>query len=238
MASNSAHKSVTSDVPSGGLPAAVLWDMDGTLLDTEPYWIEQEHRLVESYGGVWSDEHAHNLVGNDLLVTADYIRAHSPVDLEPEALVDRLQSGVIDRLREEVPWRPGALELLAELRSLGVPCALVTMSWRAMVDVVVDALPAGSFDVVLSGDEVECGKPHPEPYLAAARDLGVDVRDCVAIEDSVTGVASALASGARTIAVPLVVQVPPRDGLTMLDSLDGVRATDLLPLTRPAGTQG
>ncbi|WP_068424729.1 HAD family hydrolase [Piscicoccus intestinalis] len=238
MASNSAHKSVTSDVPSGGLPAAVLWDMDGTLLDTEPYWIEQEHRLVESYGGVWSDEHAHNLVGNDLLVTAAYIREHSPVDLEPEALVDALQSGVIDRLREEVPWRPGALELLAELRSLGVPCALVTMSWRAMVDVVVAGLPEGSFDVVLSGDEVERGKPHPEPYLVAARELGVDVGDCVAIEDSVTGVASAFASGARTIAVPLVVQVPPRDGLTVLPSLAGVRAADLLPLTRAAGPQG
>ena len=234
---DNAHKSVTSGPSGFELPAAVLWDMDGTLLDTEPYWIEQEHRLVESYGGVWSDEHAHKLVGNDLLVSAAYIREHSPVDLEPEALVDALQSGVIERLREQVPWRPGAVELLAELRSLGVPCALVTMSWRAMVDVVVAGLPDDSFDVVLSGDEVERGKPHPEPYLAAARDLGVDVRDCVAIEDSVTGVASALASGARTIAVPLVVQVPPRDGLTVLSSLQGVRAADLLPLTRAAAAQ-
>ena len=234
---DNAHKSVTSGPSGVEFPAAVLWDMDGTLLDTEPYWIEQEHRLVESYGGVWSDEHAHKLVGNDLLVSAAYIREHSPVDLEPEALVDALQSGVIERLREQVPWRPGAVELLAELRSLGVPCALVTMSWRAMVDVVVAGLPDDSFDVVLSGDEVERGKPHPEPYLAAARDLGVDVRDCVAIEDSVTGVASALASGARTIAVPLVVQVPPRDGLTVLSSLQGVRAADLLPLTRAAAAQ-
>lgn len=234
---DNAHKSVTSGPSGVELPAAVLWDMDGTLLDTEPYWIEQEHRLVESYGGVWSDEHAHKLVGNDLLVSAAYIREHSPVDLEPEALVDALQSGVIERLREQVPWRPGAVELLAELRSLGVPCALVTMSWRAMVDVVVAGLPDDSFDAVLSGDEVERGKPHPEPYLAAARDLGVDVRDCVAIEDSVTGVASALASGARTIAVPLVVQVPPRDGLTVLSSLQGVRAADLLPLTRAAAAQ-
>lgn len=238
MTLNNAHNSVETSSSLDGLPAAVLWDMDGTLLDTEPYWIEQEHRLVESFGGVWSDEHAHNLVGNDLLVTAAYIREHSPVDLEPEALVDALQSGVIDRLREEVPWRPGALELLAELRSLGVPCALVTMSWRAMVDVVVAGLPEGSFDVVLSGDEVERGKPHPEPYLVAARELGVDVGDCVAIEDSVTGVASAFASGARTIAVPLVVQVPPRDGLTVLPSLAGVRAADLLPLTRAAGPPG
>lgn len=213
------------------LPVAVLWDMDGTLLDTEPYWIAEEHALVESFGGRWSDEHAHKLVGNPLLVSAEYIREHSPVDLEPEAIVHRLQAGVIDRLREAVPWRPGALELLTQLRAAGVPCALVTMSWRAMVDVVVEALPAGSFGVLITGDEVAEGKPHPEPYLRAAAALAVPVVDCVAIEDSVTGVASALASGARTIAVPHVVPVPAQDGLTVLDTLAGVDAADLLPLT-------
>lgn len=222
----------TSGAPTPGpLPAAVLWDMDGTLLDTEPYWIAEEHALVESFGGRWSMEHAHNLVGNPLLVSAEYIRANSPVTLPPEQIVHRLQAGVIDRLAEQVPWRPGALELLSGLRTAGVPCAMVTMSWRAMVDVVVAALPAGSFEVLITGDEVEHGKPDPEPYLRAAAALGVPVTDCVAIEDSVTGVASALASGARTIAVPHVVAVPPRTGLTVLDTLAGVAPRDLLPLT-------
>ncbi len=218
------------------LPAAVLWDMDGTLLDTEPYWIEQERALVASYGGTWSDEDAHNLVGNALLVSAQYIRDHSPVDLEPLEIVDRLQSGVIARLREQVPWRPGALELLTGLREAGVPCALVTMSWRLMVDVVVDLLPPGTFATIVTGDEVSRGKPDPEPYLLAAFTLGVAAGDCVAIEDSVTGTESALASGARTITVPHVVQVPPRAGLTVLDSLVGVGPHDLLALTAPALT--
>lgn len=216
---------------AGVLPAAVLWDMDGTLLDTEPYWIEQEHALVESFGGTWSDAHAHKLVGNPLLVSAEYIRANSPVDLSSEEVVDRLQSGVIDRLRERVPWRPGALELLAQLRGAGVPCAMVTMSWREMVDVVVAALPPHSFDVLITGDEVDEGKPHPEPYLRAADELGVPIRDCVAIEDSATGAASALAAGARTIVVPHVVDVAQEAGLIVLTSLADVGPGDLLRLT-------
>ncbi|GAB94538.1 HAD superfamily hydrolase (TIGR01509 family) [Kineosphaera limosa] len=225
------QESLPQPGPGGTLPSAVLWDMDGTLLDTEPYWIAQEHALVESFGGRWSDEHAHNLVGNPLLVSAEYILANSPVDLSPEEVVDRLQSGVIASLREQIPWRPGALELLSGLRAAGVPCAIVTMSWRAMVDAVVTAMPAGTFDVLITGDEVDQGKPHPEPYLRAAAALGVPIGECVAIEDSGTGAASALSAGARTIVVPHVVSVAPRDGLTVLESLAGVGPRDLLPLT-------
>ncbi|MFM9038128.1 MAG: HAD family hydrolase, partial [Actinomycetota bacterium] len=115
---------------------------------------------------------------------------------------------VVARLREAVPWRPGARELLAAVVSAGIPTALVTMSWRRFADEVVHCLPAGSFTATVVGDEVNEGKPHPEPYLLAARKLGVDPRECVAIEDSPTGVRSALAAGCRVIAVPHVVDVP------------------------------
>ncbi len=228
------HRPGAAPRAGGALPAAVLWDMDGTLLDTEPYWIAQEHALVESFGGHWSQEHAHQLVGNALLASAEYIRAHSPVDLPPVEIVDRLQQGVIASLREAVPWRPGALELLGALRAAGVPCAMVTMSWRAMVDVVLDALPPGSFSAVVTGDEVTRGKPDPEPYLLAARALGAAPADCVAIEDSPTGVASALAAGVRTLAVPHVVAVEPRPGLRTVPSLVGVGPGDLIGLTTAA----
>ena len=102
------------------LPAAVLWDMDGTLVDTEPYWIAAEHAIVEEHGGTWSDEFAHQLVGNDLMVSAAFIRDHSPITWEPERIVDELLGRVVAQVREHVPWRPGARELLAALRDAGV----------------------------------------------------------------------------------------------------------------------
>jgi HAD superfamily hydrolase (TIGR01509 family) len=211
-------------------PAAVLWDMDGTLVDTEPYWIAAEHEIVEEHGGTWSDEFAHQLVGNDLLVSARFIQEHSEVGWEPERIVDELLVRVIARVREHVPWRPGARELLGALQAQGVPSALVTMSWRSLADAVLEALPDGTFAAVVTGDEVAHGKPHPEPYRAAARVLGVSPQDCVAIEDSPTGVRSAVAAGVPTLAVPHVVAVPELAGAVHLDTLAGLTPTRLAEL--------
>lgn len=212
------------------LPAAVLWDMDGTLVDTEPYWIECEYTLVESYGGTWSDELAHAQVGNDLIVTAQNLVRHGGVPLPPREIVERLLDGVIERVRAHTPWRPGARELLDELHSLRVPCALVTMSWRRFAEAVIDALPPGRFAALVTGDEVDRPKPYPDPYLLAARLLGADPTACVAIEDSPTGVASAVAAGVPTLAVPHVVPVTAGPGRTVVDSLAGWTAADLAAL--------
>jgi HAD superfamily hydrolase (TIGR01509 family) len=217
------------------LPAAVLWDMDGTLVDTEPYWIAEERALVEQHGGVWTDEHAHQLVGNDLLVSAEYILAHSPIELTPVEIVHLLLAGVVARVAEHVPWRPGARELLKSLVAQGVPCALVTMSWESLATAVVKSLPKGSFSAVITGDAVSHGKPHPEPYLAAARVLGVDLRSCIAIEDSPPGVASAVAAGIPTIAVPHHVSVPETVGAVQISSLEGLEPQDLLRLCAGSG---
>ncbi|MDO5699605.1 MAG: HAD family phosphatase [Dermatophilus congolensis] len=214
-------------------PAAVLWDMDGTLIDSEPYWIAEEFALVESFGGTWSLEHSEHLIGANLWYSAEYIREHTPVTLEPVDLINRLQSGVIKRLRHELPWRPGARELLGALGAAGVPCGLVTMSWRAMVDAVLETLP-GAFAIAISGDEVSKGKPDPEPYLVGAEAIGVPIEKCIALEDSPTGVASAYASGARTIAIPHVVSVEPRPGLAFAKSLTGLSPSDLVRLTDAA----
>ncbi|HEY0519405.1 MAG TPA: HAD-IA family hydrolase, partial [Ilumatobacteraceae bacterium] len=190
-------------------PAAVLWDLDGTLVDTEPYWIECEFELVEAHGGTWSYEHAHAIVGKDLLESARYIREHGNIELPPDEIVNQLLDGVIARVRRKMPWRPGARDLLAQLRTAEIPCALVTMSWRRLADAVVAELPRGSFAATIVGDEVRRGKPHPEPYLAAARALSVSPRDCVALEDSPTGLRSAAAAGCHVIVIPHVVDVPP-----------------------------
>jgi HAD superfamily hydrolase (TIGR01509 family) len=203
-------------------PQAVLWDFDGTLVDTEPYWIEEEYALVEEHGGAWSQEHALNLVGNDLLVSGAYIREHGGVDLEPAAIVDRLLDGVVARIRERVPWRPGAVELLAGLRAAGVPCGLVTMSYERFVAPVLAALPVGTFATVVTGDAVTVGKPHPEPYLTAAALLGVNPEHCLAVEDSNTGAKSAVAAGCTVLVVPNHVPVLEGERRVFVDSLAAV----------------
>ena len=201
--------------------------MDGTLVDTEPYWIDTEFALAEAYGGTWSRELALELVGNDLITSGRFIRKHMGIDLTPEEIVERLLDGVIARVRVEVPWRPGARELLERLREDGVPCALVTMSYERFVAPILAHLPAGSFRAVVTGDAVTRGKPDPEPYLTAARLLAVDPTECVAIEDSDTGTRSAEAAGCRVFVVPHHVDVPPGEGRTFRDSLVGLTPGDL-----------
>jgi beta-phosphoglucomutase-like phosphatase (HAD superfamily) len=104
------------------------------------------------------------------------------------------------------------------------------MSWRRFVEPVLEELPSGVFQAVVTGDEVTEGKPHPEPYLRAAAELGVDPRACVAIEDSPTGVRSATAAGVPTIAVPHIVPIPDIPGSVQISTLDGLRAQDLTAL--------
>ena len=214
-------------------PAAVLWDMDGTIVDTEPYWFAAEFEIVEMHGGQWSIEHARALVGSDLLDSGAYMRKHGGVDREPAEIVEMLLDRVVAQLRVEIPWRPGARELLAAVKEADIPTALVTMSWKRFADQVVEYLPSGSFRVSVTGDEVTRGKPHPEPYLLAAERLDVDPRDCVAIEDSPTGVRSALAAGCRVLGVPHVVPIPSNldqgsGQLVIASSLVGKTMSDLV----------
>ncbi|SMH38536.1 haloacid dehalogenase superfamily, subfamily IA, variant 3 with third motif having DD or ED [Rathayibacter oskolensis] len=200
-----------STTEGASVPAAVLWDMDGTLVDTEPYWMASEHALVASFGGVWTHEDAMSLVGSGLPASARILQGKG-VDLPVQAIIDRMTDEVVAQLAGGIPWRPGALELLSAVREAGVRQALVTMSIGRMARAVVDRLPFAAFDAVVSGDMVERSKPDPEAYLLAAQTLGVDIADCVAIEDSHAGLASAVAAGAAVIGVPhqleLVVDGP------------------------------
>ncbi len=219
-----------------GGPAAVLWDMDGTLVDTEPYWIASEFAIVEENGGTWSHEHALNLVGNDLLVSGRYIAEHSGIDLEPSQIVEQLLDRVVALVEQEVPWRPGARELLADLRDNGVRCALVTMSYRRFVAPILAALPPDTFEVVVTGDTVSQGKPHPEPYLKAAAILGVEPAETLAIEDSNTGARSAEAAGCTVLVVENHVPVLPGERRVLADTLAGLTLADLpVPDGAPRG---
>ena len=129
-----------------------------------------------------------------------------------------------------MPWRPGARELIAGLKEAGVPLALVTMSWRELVDRVMPALPSGTFSTIVCGDEVGHGKPHPEPYQTACAILEVDPATAIVIEDSPTGVASGLAAGCRVVGVPFQVPIPQVDGLVVTSTLSELTPTSLRAL--------
>jgi HAD superfamily hydrolase (TIGR01509 family) len=221
-----------------GLPAGVLWDMDGTLVDTEPYWFATECELAARHGGHWTEEQARSMVGNDLRTTALRLRQDGGVDLPVPTIAEAMVDGMVERVRRSLPWRPGAQELLAELVALGVPCALVTMSYRRLTRAVLDALPAGSFAAVVAGDDVTHGKPHPEPYLTAAARLGAPPGDCVAIEDSPAGLASALAAGVPALGVRYLVPLEPNPGRRLVDSLVGLTAADLGRVRDRVGAPG
>ena len=181
--------------------AALLIDMDATLVDTEPYWIATEYAMAEKYAGTWSQEQALSLVGNDLLSSGRVLKEAWDLPQSPAEVVEELLDGVVARVEESVPWQPGAPELLAALREAGVPCALVTMSYERFVAPILRHLPPETFRVIVTGDKVEQGKPHPEPYLTAAASLGLEPQDCVAIEDSNTGAKSAEAAGCAVLVV-------------------------------------
>ena len=206
---------------------AVLFDMDGTIVDTEPYWIAAEYALVEAHGGTWTDEHAHALVGNALLASAEYIREHGGVQLAPERIVELLLDDVVRAAAEAMPWQVGARELIEEANAAGIPCGLVTMSYRRLADAVIAALAPGTFSVVVTGDQVLDGKPHPEAYLTAAAELGIEPGRCVAIEDSPTGVASAEAAGCVVVAVPHHVPIEPAPTRTIVTSLTELSVAEL-----------
>jgi len=212
------------------LPHAVLWDMDGTLIDSEHHWLSSEKELAEAHGVLWTEEDGMDLVGMSLYESSKVIKSKLNSDLEPQQIIDHLTALVTDKLAQHLPWRPGAVELLRELKDAGVKTALVTMSLRSMALRVADSIGFDAFDVVVAGDDVRFGKPHPEPYLKAASLLGVEPANCVAFEDSKTGLTSAEIAGTMAIGIPNVVRIPEQAGRILWPTLEGVTLADLQAL--------
>ncbi len=228
-------------VPRPATLKAALWDMDGTLVDTEPYWIGAEYALVHAHGGTWSHDQAMAMVGQSLVHSAGVLQ-RAGVRMEIRQIIDHLTAEVIRQVRQEIPWRPGARELLHGLFEAGVRCALVTMSEGPLATEVVTSLPHEYFEFMVTGDAVTYGKPHPEPYLRAIQRLRVldpqlSIHECVALEDSVPGVASAQASGVVTLAIPHTVPLPEDSGRTTWASLTGRTVVDLRALVGDRAVQ-
>ena len=206
---------------------AVLFDMDGLLIDSEPLWLEAETAVMARLGASWSENDQAQLLGGSLERSVRYLLSKAARPAPPALIGEWLMSGVLERVRRGgVAVQPGARELLAAVRQAGLPHALVTSSERSFMDAVL-ASTGMRFDVLVCAQDVTATKPDPEPYLLAAKLVDVDPGDCFALEDSANGVASAQAAGCRVFAVPSLVPIPPAAGRTVVRSL--------LDLTADAG---
>ncbi|HEY1918122.1 MAG TPA: HAD family phosphatase [Streptosporangiaceae bacterium] len=199
--------------------AAVLFDMDGLLVDSEPLWFEVECAIMSRLGGAWARADQEALVGGSLERSMDYLLAKATVPASRAEVGEWLIDGMVELLATRpLPVMPGARELVTEIAAGGLPFALVTSSERPIKDAVLKRL-AIDFPVTVCGDDVRRSKPDPEPYLLAATLLGVDPRRCVVLEDSPNGVASAEAAGCLIVAVPSLIQIPAAPGRVVVGSL-------------------
>jgi HAD superfamily hydrolase (TIGR01509 family) len=204
--------------------AAVLFDMDGTLLDSEPLWDAALRALARHHGGELSDRARLAMIGRNARETME-IFYEDLLIAEPDRAGDRrfVEDQMAQRYAADLTWQPGAAELVAEVRAAGLPTALVTSTVRRLAEVALaSTLGHANFDVVVCGDDVRAPKPHPECYLAAAASLAVPIDQCVAIEDSPAGVTSALAAGAVVVGVPGEVPLTTAEGAHLVTSLTEV----------------
>jgi HAD superfamily hydrolase (TIGR01509 family) len=204
-------------------PQALFFDMDGTLLDSEPLWDVALEELAVLLGGTLEPEVRARMVGTNegasVVILLESLGV--PLGQAPEHQA-WLRTRMRELFREGAPAKPGARELLLEARAAGMPTALVTSTPRELADLLLRHVGPENFDIVVCGDEVEHKKPHPEPYLTTAEKLGVDITRTVVLEDSFAGVTSGLAAGAVTLAIPSEVPLPPSLQVHTLKTLDGV----------------
>lgn len=206
---------------------AVLWDHDGTLVDTEPYWIQAELELARAYNVSWTYQDAIACVGSPMTETARRMQM-SGVPLENHVIIETLVDRV-DVLMDEqgISWLPGVQDLFAELVEAGIPCAIVSNAWRKLVVRTVAGLPEGAVKVFITGDEMLRAKPDPWSYAHAAELLDVPVKNAIAIEDSLAGTLSAEAADMPVLVVPSVTEVPAEPGRSRAQSLEGITLSTL-----------
>jgi HAD superfamily hydrolase (TIGR01509 family) len=189
--------------------------------------MKSEGSFAKANNSNWTEQDGLSLVGMSLYDSSKIIKERVGSNLEPEQIIQKLTDDVSAQLKQEIFWRPGARDLLLLLRKKKVKTALVTMSMHRMAKQVADSIGFDAFDVIVAGDDVRHGKPHPEPYLKAAELLGVKPEDCVAFEDSLTGLRSAEAANTKAVGVKNIVEIPIEPGRVIWPTLEGVSMADL-----------
>ena len=206
---------------------AALFDMDGTLINSEPYWLVAERALMSRFGHTWTDLEQAHCIGGPLPKVGAYMselanHAEDPLYFEVE-----LVRMVAEQFKKGLEFMPGARELVDALVQAQVPMALVSASPRLLVDSALELLPEGTFITSVSSQDVSVSKPHPESYLKAADHLEVDITQCVVLEDSKTGIDAGLASGAFVIGIPYIIEYPPHPRLHIRKSLHDLSLTQM-----------
>jgi len=220
-----------NDNHEGLLPQGIFFDMDGLLVDTEPYWLQTERELMAEFGVHWQSEDQLFCLGGPMEKVGRYMSDLAERKQSPEWFASEL----IDRMAEKftlISPMPGISQLLSEISKNHIPAALVSASPRRLVDAVLASIPNHPFALSISADDVVRGKPHPDPYLKAATLLQVAIENSLILEDSPTGVTAARASGAWVVAVPHIAPIAPAERSVVIETLAGASVTSLWNLVR------
>ena len=199
---------------------AIFFDMDGLLVDTEPYWLETERELMAEFNVDWKTEDQLFCLGGPMSKVGKYMSDLALGRENPEWFVSQLIERIAVKF-SSISLMPGVGQLLEEVQKNSLPAALVSASPRRLVNAVLESIPNAPFLTTISADDVERGKPHPDPYLKAADLLSVDITRSLVIEDSPTGVTAARASGAWVIAVPHIAPINPAPRSAIVETLAG-----------------
>lgn len=211
-------------------PKAVFFDMDGTLIDSEPLWFENEVKLMAQFDYLWTLEDQMNCIGGPIQKTGNYMSLIVQGQNSPQFFIESLIAMVSADFEERLIFMPGALELLKALSEAGIKLALVSASPRQMLEATFRVLEGKYLELLISSDDVIESKPSPECYLKAASYFGLDISECLILEDSGTGVASGRASGAKVVAVPHLIEIVGDSQVVVVESLEGMSVEDLFAL--------
>lgn len=208
---------------------AVLWDMDGTLVDTEILWDKAIYSTMDDLGSPLSEDDRAKTIGLSMPDLVSALHGFSNLPDSPAARSD-IERGIFEKMvalyRSEMAWRPGARELMTEIHHAGFPQALVTNTQRNLTNVALQSI-GDYFEASVCGDEVPQGKPAADPYRKATQMLGYNPASCLVLEDSQTGISSGVAAGCTVIGISSGDPLKKEVGCTLWDSLEGVTLADL-----------